>query len=468
MSLNHYIKSASHTIYSQLRLKTETPLSISTAEELSELVSSALANKTYKFSETERRVLNQNGHKRIIKQFNNTNIIEQVLCLVVKWILDRNFKIQYPNRNKICRSLFDILPSAVRMHGFTIVRFDFKNYFNSVSSQYVFHKYISPKISSRDEYELISNYVDNTEYAFAGLRPSNSIAEIIAKAFDNELQILLRNEGLIFYERYIDDTIIILNKSITQADIDKYINIALQKVYYDKRITKSRDCKRNSVCLNRNKYQYLSTKTFPNPSKQKFNFLGYEFQIEKNNTQKKAKGYTLTYGITQEKRDKSLRRIMSLIRSCQKPNSTELMTEDSKLILLHHRLRNFISRQVYVKDEYQSHTWKVKGFITNYGELRFKLGTNQIDSDTVSFLEDSIKQAFEKLNISNPPPYVNSKCFNLSNHMSKNRTILLHPRIGYSLQSLRKLCDEIAIPQVNEKTYQQLVREYLIKVKVGY
>lgn len=96
------------------------------------------------------------------------------------------------------------------MKNFTIVKFDFKDYFNSVSSIYTFEKYIKSNLSNRQEIDLLENFVYKTKYAYAGLPTSNAIAEIIAKEFDSIIRYTFSGKGLIFYERYIDDSILIL------------------------------------------------------------------------------------------------------------------------------------------------------------------------------------------------------------------------------------------------------------------
>ena len=64
------------------------------------------------------------------------------------------------------------------------------------------------------------------------------------------------------------------------------------------------------------------------------------------------------------------------------------------------------------------------------------------------------------------------KRYNLFNSMQANNTILLVDRIGYNHNSLIKLCKKLDINTIdqygNTKGYGTLVKEYLIKVKVGY
>ena len=99
------------------------------------------------------------------------------IALNKSWIV----YLKYPNRNRISRDLFSTLSATIQMSDFTIVRVDFKQYFNSISSIYVFEKYLKNDLSNRYEMDLVKAFVSSTKYAYAGLCTSNAIAEIIAK-----------------------------------------------------------------------------------------------------------------------------------------------------------------------------------------------------------------------------------------------------------------------------------------------
>ena len=182
-------------------------------------VNTAISANAYNFDDLSTIVLNQNGKKRVVKKYEDIFSVENVLCQHIKHVLDREFKVKYPNRNKTIRSLFSYISAAKQMTNFSVVKFDFKDYYNSVSSIYVFEKYIKPKIKDRFELELINDFVYKTKYAYAGLCTSNVIAEIVAKDFDREIRNEFLAKGLLFYERYIDDCILILNENTKQADI---------------------------------------------------------------------------------------------------------------------------------------------------------------------------------------------------------------------------------------------------------
>ena len=140
-------------------------------------------NTSYHFENTDIIILQQGSKKRLVKLYIDKYSSENVLCQSIKQVLDKDFRVDYPNRNKISRSLFSILPAAIQMADYTIVRFDFRDYFNSVSAEYAYCKCIENKISDRLTRDLLNEYCKKTKYTYAGLPTSNAIAEIIASEF---------------------------------------------------------------------------------------------------------------------------------------------------------------------------------------------------------------------------------------------------------------------------------------------
>ena len=428
-------------------------------QDLYEEIIQKLTNEDDLFSElstsflTQKKYLGKNKKKRLIKQ--TSDIADDILSICVKHSIDRAFKINFPNRNRICKVLFNILPSVVQMRDFTIVRFDFRDYFNSVNSIYVFEKLIKSQILRRDELDLIRHYVNKTHWAFCGLRPSNSIAEIIALQFDNVLKTKLSSLGLIYYERYIDDGLLILNRFIQESEIRRIISDSLQDVFYDKTIT----CL-NRVRLNEKKFDYFSSRKYIS---KKISFLGYLFTFIPTKVKgKKCHKFDITYGISEEKRLKYIDRLKKLILPYYTPEASS-NNEYQNLVLLTHRIRCFSTRQVYVLRHLKSYTWKSKGLIANYGELRYLADKGSLDSDTKKFLLTAIEQAFTQLG-KHPPSNI-TKEFNLLENLQKNKTLVFVKGIGYNRKDLNRLCKAIGI---TSKSYDGLVRDYLIKMKVGY
>ena len=426
-------------------------------------VKAAFDNSTFHFENLKSLILSQRGKKRLVKQYDDLYSPENILCQSIKQILDRSFKIKYPNRNKTTRTLFSVLSATIQMLDFTIVKFDFKDYFNSISSIYVFEKYLKYNIPDRHEIDLIKAFVYSTKYAYAGLCTSNAIAEIIAEYFDEAVKQMFFSNGVIYYERYIDDSILILNEHMEETEVKEKLEAILLNIFHDETI-KAPKC---HTKFNEKKFKYISRRKILSGSCS-VDFLGYEFFLSPTGKEK----VEIKYGITEDKRKKYEDRIDKLILSYTDSTSPDY----SKLELLRHRIAAFSSREVYMTKHFRSNIWRVKGFISNYGELRNFLDTGLVEASTESYLKNMINDAFDRAKISTPYFVMGeSKSnggYNLYANMKRNKTILLVERIGYDYKSLVALCNQIGINNTDtngkRRGYGNLVRDYLIKVKVGY
>lgn len=413
---------------------------------------SDLEDGNYDFSNFDSINLKQGAKIRNVKMYRLFST-EIILSQYIKQILDRQFKVKYPNRNKVVHTLFDFLKAVKQMSEFTIIKFDFKDYFNSVSSIYVFEKYIKWKMTDRREAELINVFTEQTKYSYTGLSTSNLISEIIAIEFDKLIRQEFSKYGLLFFERYIDDTIIILNQHLDVNVCEDIMKTSLQKVYYDNSVSSTVRCKTQ---FNQSKFKMITRRSL-SETPLSVDFLGYEFFLYKN-----SNGTTkIQYGITEEKRNKYSKRIDKIIEDYKINYDIEL---------LRHRILAFASRTVYVSKKFKNDIWKVKGIINNYGELRFLIGTNLLHPDTRVFLERMIEDAFSRNSV--PLPYFmigarDQRGYNLLKNLEVNKTLLLVEHVGYDKQGLDKLCNQIGI-SISGKGYEALVREYLIRTKVGY
>lgn len=435
-----------------------------TDKEIDEIVidvKEAVINAQYDFTNSESIVLNQNGKKRFVKQFKDLYSVENVLCQCIKQMLDRAFSIKYPNRNKSVRMLFGALTAIKQMSDFTIVKFDFKDYFNSVSAVYVFEKILKMKLFDRFEIDLIKEFVVKTKFAYAGFCTSNVIAEIIAKHFDEYIRRAFINKGIIFFERYIDDAVVIFNGHIELSECNGILLKAVESVFNDKLIDVKPKCKTK---LNNSKFVYISKRNMNNDTFS-FDYLGYEYWL--NIQDKKVK---IKYGITQSKRNKYNKRLDELIFCYTDSNHKDY----NNLELLRHRISTFSSRSVYLSKRFKSDVWKVRGFITNYGELRYLLDTELLENNTEDFLKNMIEEAFNRASIAVPYFIKGSKGksgYNLFENMRINKTLLLVEHIGYDYHSLVKLCAKIGISNTDrngkKQSYGNLARRYLIETKVG-
>lgn len=418
-----------------------------------EQVISDYQNKSYDFSKLEVFSLNQAGKKRNIRTYAEFSC-EEILSIYLKRLLDRRYYITYPNRNKFIHSLFDLLSAVKDMNDFTIMKFDFEDFFNSISSTYVYELCIKDSTLERDQKDLLNEFCQATKYTYAGLSTSNIIIEIITKRFDDLIRQIFSNYGLIYYRRYIDDGILIFNKYIDDISCRSLIDKAINSIFLDLAVSSPVRCKTR---LNLSKIRHISKRDLSTayPASKEFDFLGYQFVMNLNVKRK----VVIRYGITQKKIDKYNDKIDKLISSCSSEQDE----------YLRHCIRAYTQRTVYRQKKYNYEIWKVKGFIANYGELRYYV--NKLTPDTEAFLKNMVKEGFTRAGI-DIPYYLKGKedenPYNLYNNLVKKRTLLFVEGIGISKETLEKMCDEVEVNDLDGKEYSGLVRDYLIRIKVGH
>lgn len=404
----------------------------------------AVESSTYDFGSTVEKFIYKRGTKRTVRKYDDWTI-ENILCIYLKRVLERQYTVKYPNRNRYISSLFDIMKSIIQMEEYVIVKFDFKDFFNTLSSKLVIEKVIDPSNLSRRDKDLARNLCNSQPYCYAGLNTSNIFAEILGKMFDERIESELLKDGLIFYERYIDDGIIVLNKYLSSNNCQDKIVQIINKIF----TLNGGDC---TTCLNMEKYKYITNKNLS--QNDTFDFLGYQFKLAQEK---------IVYGMTEQKIKKYTSQVRKMFLDYKITNDLEL---------LRHKIKLFSIRVVYRIKKYNYLIWKTKGIVSNYCELGYHL-TN-IDDKTERFLKCVYNDIINELGITNVPYFLKDNpeksIYNLYNNLERNRSIIFEENynMGYSKRDLKHICSQIDIEIKQGKSYSKYASEYLIKTGVGY
>jgi hypothetical protein len=292
----------------------------------------------------------------------------------------------------------------------------------------------------RDFKAVTKNYCEKVNYSIPGVSLSNSFAELIAKDFDESLTKSLSEYGILFYKRYVDDVIILLNSHIDKSKISILIEDSIKEIYY-----KPIMGNKNRTKINQSKFQVINKRFLT--VNNNFNFLGYEFTFVSDDD--------FTIGITDSKKIKYKKKIKKLVKNTH-----------TNPILLRHVIKSNSSRIVYCtsKDEKKA-LWKVKGIVSNYTELR--RFPSKIDNPTEKFLKNIYYEVFKDLGIK-IPHYLHTKRYQLFNNIMKNTTLIFDEKIGVDIDTVRLNMIAIGGSYKSHHTYNQLIRNYLISVKVGH
>lgn len=411
----------------------------------------AIQTETYDFSSFSREVYSQSGKKRVIYSFPKLSV-ENMLSHYLKQQLDRAFHIKYASRSKIINLLFNTLVATKNMNDFVIVRADFKSFFDSVKSEYVYEKYILPSIIKREDKQLLEKYVENFKYCYAGLCLSNGMTEIVCKDFDIVLKARLSEYGVFFYERYVDDMLIMFNNYISENRIKNIIRETIIEVFGSCPVRLS---------SSPGKFSYISRRNLV--SSQNFNFLGYEFFILKTVNGRRDEIIDFEYGIAEKKRTKYSNMIERAFINYKLTGNDEVFRQQLKI---------FSSRVVIARQILGSNfDWLIKGVIANYNELQNVC--HYLNVDTKTFLSDLFYQLLRKYDIKRPyflPKRTSNEesIYNLYSNMKRNRSLLFEESIGVPKEVVLEWIHKIdPFYSAYGKDYYRIVVEYLEMIKIN-
>lgn len=404
--------------------------------------------KSYDFASKKERIITQKNKKRRVYYYEK-DTFEYIMCSHFSFVLSKKFRISYNDRNKIIKELINSLQLIKNINDFTIIRFDFKDYFNSISSTYVFEKYLKNSDISRELLNIMKEFFEANKNCSAGFPTSNLIAELISKDFDIELKTNLSKYGVIYYERYVDDGFIILNSFLSTNQFSDIVNNTIKKVFYESCYS----IKNQKVKLNNRKTQIINKRTFNNNAIESITFLGYKIILENVNN-----FIRFNFGISAEKIGKYQNKFNLIIEDFKKNKNIELLRQ---------RILLFTRRVVYtVPNINKNLTWLSKGVVSNYNELRHFIPI--LLSDTKQFLEKCVENGFAKHNV--PIPYFmkgsSRHSYELYNNLIKNKSIIFDEKIGMSKNDLIKYCKKIGILVNSNETYEKILYQYLEKIKI--
>lgn len=275
-------------------------------------------NGTYHF--TPYKVININNNRKVYI----ASIRDRIVLNILKDHINNKYNIHYKNRLYEIKRLIEILDDKIP---YTIIKLDISDYFNSINKALLFTKLKESGLLGNREFKLVTKSLGAYKKGVGqGLPISNPLAEIYIERLEWELKRISQN--VVFYSRYVDDIIILLNGSST------YIELENLKDNVEKLI------KKNNLNINEKKsmIQNLSGTTF--------NYLGYSItrDIYDKNRQTQV---DLTISITQNKYNKECKKIIKTFEDFKANGRFELFKE--RLSILTHK--NYILKAISKVDD---------------------------------------------------------------------------------------------------------------------
>jgi|GEM_PF-4500651 len=390
--------------------------------------------------------------------------IEAVRLNYYTRILNANFKIRYPNRDEIFTLLFGEIDRLRFLPRYTVVRFDFQNFFNTVSPSYVFDLCIKNSMLFPPDREEIRKACSSMKRCYPGIAFSSALIELIGKEFDRNLQLVFREHDIRFYQRYVDDGLLFLGHNVPQRTVIKLLKDAVFRTFYA--LDKGKK-NRNNVALHLPKSGMASPKfTCVSPATNttlSFGFLGCDFHMAYDSNV--LSGAEITYGISEHKRN---RIVSSLARRLSDPRCNFRLRQEI--------LKNAVRRVVYFSEIHQG--WQSTGLASRYIELAYRF--EKMDGPTLAFLTSLLA---EGIRLSNLGVAEKGRLLNMVNSFSRNeksiynawssfrlrRANILSPGIGYDRKHLIHLLQKIDTPWRSYKgwNYNKLVARYRYLTKMS-
>ncbi|ACK61740.1 TPA: hypothetical protein ACGW6Y_003979 [Bacillus cereus] len=368
---------------------------------------------------------------RIVIDKSQIRIEEQIVLDYYKSLLNRYCNIKFPNRSYIMTELMNLMPILHKYYAYTIYKFDFKEFFYSISPKKSF-EYICDSVNLKtSEFTFLKNYTKENVELIPGIGLHNSLVELNGNYFDIEMKKAFK-EGFLYYARYVDDCILILDEKVARDKIEKTVSNLMKK------------CFGNKIDIHPDKTEHYQS----GDRNYKINYLGYVF--EKGQSAKKQ----FKFGIAEKKLNKYKKQIEKIVLEYAGNNDIEMLS--FKLELLFKRVVYYGTRKNSNK-----YRWQVRGISDSYKELKRFMKNNadyeKITSTTDKFFCKSIEESFGRNGILIPAKIKNQlenkkfiSCF------LNNQALLLHPKLGLNHGNLKGKVEIVYKNNIENCGYNEL------------
>ena len=380
------------------------------------------------------------GNKvRKLTTFKNKSSVEYNASLSIKDILEPLVEKDMRDINKMIETLFRKL-MANRMGLFTIVKFDMKNYFPSISLRYAYDFYIKDKISEK-YHPLFENYCDNVKYNLQGLPPSSNFAAVMSKVLKDELFAFFKVDGLTDCFYYVDDFVLLFKKRVNEIYIKFGILECIKKVFFKR--NKLQYQNKVKAHIDDSKYTFLDDTKLPNS----FTWLGYKISI--------------TYGwqgigITLDMADFKMEYYRKAFFDAVKQNYAD---EEKMRLMLYSSTRSVVTKVHKQGKPDKNVSISPFKFYKNFKKYPELVGEN-----TRRFMQGVVLDAFRQQTIA-MPFYLKDKDpnsgYNLWHNFFNNKAIVLNKTFGWSYEKLYNTMKKYSKLDIHSKSYDELAKMYI-------
>ena len=316
---------------------------------------------------------------------------------------------------------------------FTIVRFDFKSYFYTLSTKYILDYYIHDKLSKK-QIDLFELYSSQVAYTYPGLPASNTLADIMTNMFVFELSKQLQTFGNAYVYSYVDDVVAVLDRCVQKQTIIDTINNCVSTIYHQ-----PHDIPNNTtIHFDDNKFSYLTQTNLPLT----FNNLGYEYNLYFGKT-----GIEFNIGIPKYKKDNFAQFLGDIVKANYK--------DVEKL----RSLMYIYTRRVVTKVKATDGSGKNVNYCRLISSRIVNKYLQYFEKSTIDFLQNVVTKSFKSNNL--PLPYYlkdedKNNGYNLYHNIVKNRALVLNKKFGIPYTKLKKLASPVLDTDLTNANYDDI------------
>ena len=386
------------------------------------------------------KLITNYGKTREIYFFTDKSSPEYKCAISLNAALKKLDVYEHLNTTQITESIIHNLQSLHSSHNFTIVKFDFVNYFASLSTKYIYDYYLHGKLGN-DADSIAQVYSSQVPYVYAGLAPSNILAEIMTHIFQNELLNNLKGYNVLGLYSYVDDFVLILGENVSKDDVIAHINTTITQVF-GKPHKVPNDV---HIYTDGPKFSYLTQDNLPLT----FVNLGYEYNLYYSH------GIKFTLGIPKYKRDAYCRILKDVITN----NYSNVERLRSYIYCYTHRIvakvkgSNNVGKNVSYTRLASSH------IVHTYYSL--------FDVSTIKFFQNAILDCFDALNYKLPYYLADRSmhsAYNLHHNIITHKAIVLNPKFGLPYTNLKALVQPLSDLSLDNFSYDKLAHIILTKI----
>lgn len=359
-----------------------------------------------------------------------------------KLLINQTYRIKYPNRSYIMTEIMNILPHMHLYHTYTIYKFDFKSFFYTASMKKSTDFIKQDGTLRPNEINYLEKYRKKIKSFLPGIGLHNALIEISGKRFDEAMKASFKEQGILFYTRYVDDCIIIFDE-IIEEDVLKEQIYKLMNEYFGK-----------NLHLNDDKCEYYNS----NMESYELNYLGYAF------FKQRGERSSFKFGISNSKLEKYKKKLDYIILNYKENNNLEI---------LEMRLESFYKRSVYYGKKKNSRiaAWQVRGITDSYKELRRVMRHNQdfsrITNETKNLFSRLIIISFERNQVEIPMSIKNHiKNNKYCSSFYNNKAVLMHPKIGLTHYELKKKLEILTDKNLENYSYNDLANDFIKEINI--